>query len=109
MRRQVITYNQVEGFHRYPNAPKRCGFLRYKHRHVFEIRCKFEVSSNDREIEIITKQWEIDNFINCIYGKPANFGCMSCEDIAQSLLLRFPEMTECQVLEDGYGGASLAI
>lgn len=52
MRRKVISYNQVEGFHEYADAPKNCASLNNKHHYFFEIRCKFEVSDNDREIEM---------------------------------------------------------
>lgn len=107
MKRRVITHNEIEGFHAWENAPEICSFLRNEHRHVFVIRCWFEVSGNDREIEIITKQWDIYHFLHSLFGKPCKFKGMSCEDIADMLLKEFTDMNECQVLEDGYGGASL--
>lgn len=33
MKREVITYNAIEGFHRYPDAPGFCDFLGKRHRH----------------------------------------------------------------------------
>ena len=107
MKRQVLTYNEIEGFHRYPGAPAECAYLADKHRHVFVIECAFEVGHNEREIEIITQQGIIEDFISLHWGRPAQFGTMSCESIAQELIEAFPAMCSCTVKEDGYGGASL--
>lgn len=43
MKREIITYNVIEGVHNYPDAPEVVGFLSYPHRHNFVIRCKAEV------------------------------------------------------------------
>lgn len=108
MKREVITYNAIEGFHRYPDAPGFCDFLGKRHRHVFVIRCRFEVTHNEREIEIIEQQRKIDNAIGIRFGKPAEFGDLSCESIAEFLIDSFDNIVEVEVLEDGYGGASLS-
>lgn len=107
MKRLVLTYNEIEGFHRYPGAPTECAYLADKHRHIFVVECAFEVGHNEREIEIITQQDIIEDFIFTHWGRPAQFGTMSCESIAQELIEAFPAMCSCTVKEDGYGGASL--
>ncbi len=107
MKREVITYNEIEGFHKYANAPQWVGYLSALHRHIFVIRCWAEVSHNEREIEIITLQYLIEKRINNKYGKPAQFGDMSCESIAEWLLTNIPNLTKVEVLEDGFGGATL--
>lgn len=107
MKRKVITYNTIVGFHNYPDAPAFCTYLADRHRHVFEIRCSFEVSHNNREIEINIMQHYIENLLKSRFGYPCEFGARSCEDIAEMLLDEYHFMVECQVLEDGYGGASL--
>lgn len=107
MKRQVITYNQIEGFHRYPNAPKFCKYLESRHRHIFVIRCRFDVTHNEREIEINEMQREIKNYLHTKYCEPCEFGTMSCESIAEDLLRQNPGMVSAEVLEDGYGGAAL--
>lgn len=107
MIRTVITHNEVEGFHRYPNAPEWCAYLANNHRHIFVIECGFDVSHNEREIEINQQQRVIDQAIRIKYGSPAKFGDMSCEAIAEWLLDTFNGMSWCKVTEDGYGGASL--
>lgn len=105
MIRKVITYNQVIGFHAYPDAPMSCSYLSARHRHIFVICCKFKVSHNNREIEINTMQEQITSALQDEFGIPCEFGSFSCEDIAQWLLNRFPEMSKSKVLEDGFGGS----
>lgn len=105
MIKKVITYNQVIGFHSYPDAPESCIYLSERHRHVFIIHCEFEVSHNNREIEINTMQERLAVALQDEFGAPCEFGSSSCEDIAQWLLNRFPEMSEAKILEDGFGGS----
>lgn len=107
MIRKVNTYNTIEGFHQYPDAPAFCDYLAARHRHIFVVRCSFVVTHNNREIEINTKQGEIKTFLCENFGEPCEFGNMSCEDIADDLMHAFADMNECCVLEDGYGGATL--
>lgn len=85
MKRYVLTHNEVEGFHYYPCAPEECNFLSSIHRHVFVIDCAFEVAHNEREIEIITQQQEIERALNSQFGKPCKFKTMSCESIAECI------------------------
>lgn len=106
MKRYVLTHNEIEGFHCYPDAPSECNFLANKHRHVFVIDCSFEVLHNEREIEIITKQQEIERVVNNYFGKPCQFENMSCESIAEWIILSFKAYS-VTVKEDGYGGATL--
>ena len=100
----VLTKNDVEGFHFWKEAPEIVSFLRDKHRHIFNIYCKFEVSHEEREIEIIMQQWEIEDYLKSKYGNPCEFGGMSCESIAREILEAF-NAYEVKVLEDGAGGA----
>lgn len=103
---QVITHNLIEGYHRWKDAPEAVDFLRQRHRHVFHIRCWFEVSHKDREIEIIMTQWRIEDFLKGRYGSVCEFGEMSCEAIATEIMEYF-DAEKVEVLEDGFGGASI--
>lgn len=110
MKYQIITHNQIIGCHQWPNAPKEYEYLRYKHRHVFVIRCKFDVSHTDREIEINDMQDFIQqqiqkNFETRNFGLGVDFGFMSCEEIGEWCINYFKDCVECEVLEDGFGGA----
>lgn len=115
MKRYVICAIDVEGFHRWPDAPSNLEYLRSRHRHIFQIRMEFEVSHGDREIEINLRQSEVKRFLLAKYAAAdlndgvegaCEFGAMSCEQIAEKLLDRFGAAS-CQVLEDGYGGAKI--
>lgn len=100
----VLTKNDVEGYHKWKDAPSEVSFLRSRHRHIFEIYCQFEVTHEEREIEIIMQQWEIEKYLHTKYGSPCEFGVMSCESIAREILEQF-DAYEVKVLEDGAGGA----
>ena len=100
----ILTENNIEGFHQWKEAPEEVKFLRDQHRHIFNIQCQFEVSHEEREIEIIMQQWEIEKYLFNKYGNPCKFGGMSCESIARELLEHF-NAYEVKVLEDGAGGA----
>ena len=104
MKTRVITCNEIEGLHYWYNAPLQQGYLKYPHRHIFEIRCQFEVAHSDRDIEIIKKQNEIYEYIENRFRRPADFAKMSCEMIAEMIIRQFG-CVSCEVLEDGKGGA----
>ena len=104
MKTIVITSNQIEGFHRYPNAPMEVDFLKSRHRHVFYVECGFNVKHDDRDIEIFMQQSEIRKYINNEFGIPAEFGNMSCEMIARNILTEF-NCNYVKVTEDERGGA----
>lgn len=106
MKREVITYNTIQGFHNYPDAPNFCRYLRNRHRHIFHIECKFEVEHNNREIEFNEMQNQIETFLKKQFGEICEFGAMSCEDIAETILLKFG-CNEVKVLEDNYGGSKI--
>jgi hypothetical protein len=107
MKTTVITKNYIEGFHCYPEASGRVDFLKHRHRHVFHVECGFEVTDSNREIEIFTQQFQIDEYFARIFGVPAQFGNMSCEMIAQSVMTAFKNCSYVKVLEDGEGGATV--
>lgn len=105
MKKRVVTHNAIEGYHHYPDPPKEVSFLKYPHRHLFDIRCQFAVVDSNREIEIFIQQAAIEMMIKKHFGYPAEFDDMSCEMICEWILEQFDECVEVQVLEDGYGGA----
>lgn len=105
----IVTHNQIIGCHNWPDAPAKYGYLRALHRHVFVIRCKFEVSHTNRHIEINDMQEKIDKVFHDEFGYSEEgwglqFGPMSCEDMARWCIDKF-NCVECEVLEDGFGGA----
>lgn len=110
MKKKVITSIKVEGFHNYPGAPQVCAFLRNSHRHIFHIRCWFDVQDSNREIEFITMANKIASMLNTDFGTPCQFGMMACEHIAEYIINNakknaLPIPSKVEVLEDGDGGA----
>lgn len=104
---QVITSNKIAGTHYWKDAPQVFKYLSYTHRHIFYIRCWFDVAHSDRQIEIIEKQRQIESGIKMKFGVDAigvMFRGMSCEDIAKFCISEFG-CVKCEVLEDGEGGA----
>lgn len=106
MKRYIDTYNTIVGFHRYPDAPTFCNYLKFLHRHQFVIRCRFKVTHNEREIEINEQQLKIESYLIEEFGNPCEFGNLSCESIAERILKKF-DAHQVTVLEDNYGGATL--
>lgn len=106
MKRSMIIDFDIEGFHHYPDAPDEVSFLEYNHRHLFQIRCGWGVEHNDREKEIFIYTDKVINWLVSKYGSPCQFGSMSCEMIAEEIILNiFPSPEWVEVFEDGKGGA----
>ena len=104
MKTRVVACNFIEGFHFWPDAPKRRRFLAFEHRHLFRIETSFDVSDDDRQIEIYDAQECVERFLFDNFGKPCRFGKLSCESIARRILESL-DAQEVKVLEDGFGGA----
>ena len=88
---------QIEGIHKYPNAPKEVEFLKYPHRHIFKFKVQIEVYNDDRDIEFfIFKRW-----LESLYADDIlELDYKSCEMIADDL---------AKEIKDKYSGRWLAI
>jgi hypothetical protein len=111
MKSSVILDFEVEGYHKYPSAPKQVEFLKYPHRHLFQIKAYYKVTDLDREKEIFIQTNYLKEYLNESYGSPCQFGAMSCEMIALDLLqfIREDGGYKVDVLEDGKGGACVEL
>lgn len=110
---EVVVRLSIEWLHCWPTCEiEEVYYLRNPHRHMFHIEAIKSVTHNDREVEIIMLKRGIENFLTLKYRntefKLCVFEAMSCEDIAQEILLEF-DLSSCQVLEDNenWGRASL--
>ena len=101
---EIIITLEVEGFHRWPEAPDEVDFLRARHRHLFKIKLAKCVKHTDRDIEIILFKREVLKTLASKYGTPMELGRMSCEQLATELVERLG-CTQVEVLEDGENGA----
>lgn len=94
----------IEGFHNFPNAVEvfnhNIDFLEVRHRHNFGIVVEVEVNHNERDREFILLKREIESYIEKEYGRPAEFRGLSCESIAEELMIKF-NAVEVIVDEDG--------
>ena len=111
MKTTVIIDFDIAGLHNYPDAPDEVQFLRHRHRHLFRIRAGFFVNGLDREKEIFIMQSKVFEYLKRDFGFPCEFKQMSCEMIAQTLLIHFKHnnMIWCEVFEDNRGGARVEL
>lgn len=100
----IVVQLQYEGLHSWPQASGNVEYLKYPHRHIFFITCKKEVTTCDREIEIISLKNSILEWL--LYQHLGNFEGMSCESIASDILKKF-DLDYCLVLEDNENGAEI--
>lgn len=111
MKAQVITQFEIAGFHSYKDAPEKVEFLKNKHRHTFKIKCGYEVSNLDREVEIFIASDQIKFYLTESFGSPCQFGNMSCEMIAKEILEfgKNDGMIWSEVWEEETGGARVEL
>jgi hypothetical protein len=113
IKKEVFCSLSIDGIHRWNDCPiEEVKFLRDDHRHMFGIKCFAEVNHSDRDIEFIElKHIVIDYMKDKYYDKVKRthyFGSMSCEMIAEELILEFG-LTSCEVNEDGENGSVLTV
>lgn len=102
---------KFEALHRFPDAKSFChqGYLENLHRHIFHIKCEWNVTHTNREKEFIDLQHEVREFlqvhfpIDSTMGIP-NMGPTSCEMLAVELLQQLG-LERVEVSEDGENGA----
>lgn len=107
IKRTVILDFEMVGFHKWANAPEPVKFLSNDHRHNFRFRLGYKVIDADREIEIFMEEEIVQHYLTECYGSPLQFEGMSCEMIAEDLLIHFQEegCIWVEVFEDNKGGA----
>ena len=98
----VVSRLQFIGYHRFKNAPHEVSFLRDWHRHVFYVQVMAK-ESESRQIEFILLKRRVGEFVEQEYNE--NSFEESCEQIAVSILNKFPELCEASVFEDNENGA----
>lgn len=79
-----------EGIHYWPDAPNEVKFLKYPHRHIFNIKASVEVSQNNREIEFIMLGHRLKELFKGLATDDPNgvwnMGTTSCEDVAEIVM-----------------------
>lgn len=108
---EVFFTLRLEAVHRWPEADGVSGFLKYPHRHLFYIKGWAKVQHDDRDIEFIRLRREVADYLN---ARPRgewgmiDLGAMSCEMLAQELLVNFG-LSRCEVSEDDQNGAVVTL
>ena len=76
----VILDFDIEGFHFYPNAPKKVSFLEHNHRHIFQFRVGYKVEDSNREKEIFIEQDYLKDYLSESYdcSKPREYKSTFC-------------------------------
>lgn len=110
---QVEAKVTFQGFHRWPEAPsKEIGYLRSPHRHLFVVRARKRVTSDDRETEFILLAQEVARAIAMLYPGDAVRGfdlhTSSCEQVAKALIDECG-LSFCSVHEDDENGAIVEV
>lgn len=114
-RTSIFINTSFEAVHTYKDAPEVVKYLRYPHRHIFEVSLDIEVFHDDREIEFIILKSDINRFLQLKYGSK-DIGGKSCEMIAKEIVEHVcksvtdtdemkPRAITCIVSEDGENGA----
>lgn len=106
-RTRVFCTLQFAALHSWPAAKGAVSFLANEHRHVFHIRCEWDVEHDDRDLEFVTCKIRIDRWLRNEFPH-ATIGHMSCEMLARKLLVEF-DCCKVEVSEDGENGATVEV
>ena len=89
MHKLIFCTFSIEGFHLWKEASAYSSeeYLAFKHRHIFYFKCSASVTDSDREIEFISMRRSIKEYLITTYGEPCNFNNMSCEKIAEIVII----------------------
>ena len=94
--------------HCWPGAPLRREYLKYPHRHIFNVEVATSVSHDDREIEFHDL---IDEATALMPGR--DWGALSCEHVArmlgQQLANKYKRRFEVTISEDNEAGATVEV
>lgn len=97
-----------EGFHFYEGAPDEVKFLKYVHRHIFNVSAKLTVYHDDRELEFIMVKKDIAKHIDETYPDKVVGSCeMVATELVNYLKKRYgsDRYVEVGVYEDKENGA----
>jgi len=102
IQKQIVVKVQFVGFHRYRDAPEEVKFLREWHRHIFFVEAYFQ-EENSRELEFFMVKRELEKYVTTRFRD--KYFELSCEDIAEDILMHYKPAKEVRVYEDNENGA----
>ena len=103
---KVVVRFCIPGFHRWPEAPDECDYLRSLHHHFFKYKVELSVPHGRRAVEV---HWLRNLCVSLAEGETVVV-TKSCEQLAErlavQLLQNFPHSkVAVEVWEDQYVGA----
>ena len=110
IRTSIFCRTTFEAFHRWPDAPPEVEFLRDRHRHLFHVELRIEVTHDDREVEFLLlqnalKEWIQETLAN---EDTSTWSCESwCRATMQVAWFDSYFASYVSVSEDGENGAVL--
>lgn len=109
----IIVKFDIEGGHRWPDAPEGFEHLREHHHHIFHFECYIPVKQSNRELEFLEVRNTLIEIVEDGFGRPCDFEDMSCEVLAQLLFTIVEKKYEVRpvkvvVMEDAFVGAELS-
>lgn len=106
---QVMLY--FEGVHLWQDAPERLSFLRFAHRHTFQVVAQKLVTGYDREVEFYELSHQVEEAIQELSNErdlgALVLGSLSCEMIAKRLKDAC-NLYSCGVFEESKNGAIIS-
>ncbi len=106
----IIVKFDLEGYHKWPDAPDKYALLRARHGHVFHFEVLIPVMAS-RQVEFLEARRKLMEAIKDDYGsEPCDFYAMSCEDLANTLLNYVDDYglgAIARVFEDAFVGAEV--
>lgn len=105
MKRSIIVKVDIEALHQWTGCDlPQVSYLAHLHRHTFQILSEIEVTHGDRDVEFIDLKHKIKKYVKekwyDVTYECCNFNSMSCEHIAEDILIEF-NLNKCSVSEDG--------
>ena len=103
----------VPGIHQWPEAPAVVSWLKWPHRHLFQIRVGWVVCESNRELEFFIQQEKVREAVRKAWrtthtSNVTDFGQSSCETIAETLAMVL-DAAWCEVSEDGENSVCVAV
>lgn len=114
---KIIAKFNVEGMHRWLEAPNEFLYLAYPHRHLFYFEVEVTVTHKNRDIEFIDFsrkcRKEVEIWFSNVFNTTDDAPPWSCESMARSLIVKirswYPgRFVTVRVFEDNENGAEVS-
>lgn len=105
MRSVIITNNKIEGRCRKRSTVNPLSYMDNLQPCTLNVECEFDAKKFDWDLRVISMQHQIDAYFRDTYGKPAEFGTLTHEQVAAALLSYYPGCVRVTVTDETQTGA----